>query len=353
MNCFLQKISKPLYVFFLLFSVYSFSSNAGNFIIVPDVDANAEDIIQVEIHVENIESVIAIEFNFHYPNDVMTFLPGPEYTYLTDRGQNHFLNIEPAAGGGSLYVFAVDLSQLAPFTGNSGALLKIGFEINATDTGLSYPLTLSEAILSNEIGEDILDEAIDGQLFIIDDETPPEILVLDEHTIEDGEEICYDASETIILSGVDGWFWVQEGGSVSLIAGQNIIMKPGTKVDSGGYLHARIAIDENDFCGTPVADAKEDNLITSFTTHPQPVNANSFRLYPNPTQGDFTVELLNHDTNQQPSIEVYDVYGNRLFSKHMVHDARHQFSLSGQPAGIYFVRISNGDYLEVVRLIKR
>ncbi len=353
MKSFLQKTSKPLVVFFLLVTSYSFSSIAGNYIIVQDVDTNAEDIIQVEIHVENIESVIAIEFNFHYPNDVMTFLPGPEYTYLTDRAQNHFLNITPHAGGGSLFVFAIDLSDLAPFTGNSGALLKIGFEINAAETGLSYPLTLSEALLSNEIGEDILDETIDGQLFIIDDETPPEILVLDEHTIEDGEDICFDSSETIILSGNDGWFWVQQGGSVNLIAGQNIIMQPGTRVDAGGYLHARIAVDEDDFCGIPVADDKEDNLITDVFKYPQPINANSVKLFPNPTHGDFTVELLNHDTNRQPSIEVYDVHGNRLFSEQMIHDAQHQFSLSGQPAGIYFVRISNGDYSEILRLIKR
>ncbi len=353
MNALLKHVTKQLFISLLLFPVFALSGNGGNYIIVQDVDANAEDIIQVEIHVENTESVIAIEFNFHYPNDVMTFLPGPEYTYLTDRAQNHILNIAPDTEGGSLYIFVIDLGQLAPFTGNSGALLKIGFEINAADTGLSFPLTLSDAILSNEIGEDILDEAIGGQLFILDDETPPEILILDDHIIEDGEEACYDSNETIILSGNDGWFWVQQGGSVTLIAGNNIIMKPGTQVDAGGYLHARIAIDEDDFCGIPVADYKKDNLITGVSKHPQQINTNSVKLFPNPTHGEFTVELLNLDTTSQASIEVYDVYGNLLFREQLGHDAQHQFSLSGKPAGIYFVRISNGDYSEVVRLIKR
>ena len=353
MNALLKHVTKQLFISLLLFPVFALSGNGGNYIIVQDVDANAEDIIQVEIHVENTESVIAIEFNFHYPNDVMTFLPGPEYTYLTDRAQNHILNIAPDTEGGSLYIFVIDLGQLAPFTGNSGALLKIGFEINAADTGLSFPLTLSDAILSNEIGEDVLDEAIDGQLFIIDDdETIPETLVLDEHIIEEGEEVCYDASETIILSGDDGWFWVQQGGNVTLIAGNNIIMKPGTQVDAGGYLHARIAIDEDDFCGIPVADDKEDDLITDITKNPQTIKTKSVKLFPNPTHADFTVELLNHDTAQKISIEVYDVYGNRLVSEQN-YEAQHQLSLSGQPAGIYFVRISNGDYSEIVRLIKR
>ncbi|HPK45798.1 MAG TPA: hypothetical protein PLV62_12515, partial [Spirochaetota bacterium] len=76
--------------------------------------------------------------------------------------------------------------------------------------------------------------------------------------IESGQDICFDASNTLTVAGGGNTFVVQDGGNVNLIAGKHIHMLEGTSVHSGAYLHAFIS---NDYCTLPPAmlAMEEDN----------------------------------------------------------------------------------------------
>ena len=554
-------------------SAYAF---APNYMIVPDVAAFMEDVIYVDIHADNHESFVAFDFHLTFPGEVMTFLPAEEHSSLTNRAQDHLMGAAEV-NDGVLRVFAYSMNNLE-FFGNSGAVVRLGFAVDAPQAGMSYPLLLSEAILSDANMENLLYASIDGQLnvvdgvicpndmhtcmgsgpitlsgakppggeysgtgvtdgifdpeetgtgtfeinydyedgdgmlfscqffitvhdipvvshpdaepvclnepvfqlqggepaggfyigpginagnwfdpmlagegiheitytyidgnlcqgstsfnlqvhalpvVILDDYEPvsidsqafelygglpaggeyagngvnedgwfdpaiagegtheitytytdenacsnyatswitvyspdfPSTITLDEHTVADGENTCFDASETIITGGEGGWFWVQDGGNATLIAGQNIIMLPGTQVDAGGYLLARIAADEHDFCGIPKAmEYKHDDVITQIYAPDKSRNTGFFEVYPNPTQGYFTIELLLDEINSDILISIHNLQGSMLQALRLPSTRKHSLDISSHPPGIYLLRVTAGNNTDTVRLIKK
>jgi hypothetical protein len=71
-------------------------------------------------------------------------------------------------------------------------------------------------------------------------ENVPATQTLQNITIANGQSECYDASQTITTAGSNTTFIVQSGGDATLIAGQNILMLPGTSLQSGSSVMAKI-----------------------------------------------------------------------------------------------------------------
>jgi hypothetical protein len=69
-------------------------------------------------------------------------------------------------------------------------------------------------------------------------------------TIANGHDTCFNALQTITVAGGGTTFIVQDGGSTTMIAGQKINFLPGSKVNPGGYLHGYITQDGS-WCNTP------------------------------------------------------------------------------------------------------
>lgn len=211
----------------------------------------------------------------------------------------------------------------------------------------------------------------------------PETLDLADETITPGEETCFDAQQTITTGG-DGPFIVEPGASVSLIAGQNILMLPGTHIMEGASLHAWITTDES-FCGDPgkhllaaeeadygaeatpeqeaTADADADadqpeSTVSGTESIPDSFPGLSsdayFRVYPNPTHGTFTLELIGYETGTVAVVEVIGLRGERILRKEIPADqAQHTIDLHGHPAGVYLLRLVRDGQTSVQRLIKR
>jgi hypothetical protein len=70
--------------------------------------------------------------------------------------------------------------------------------------------------------------------------TVPPNLLLQNITVGSGQSECYDATLTITLAGGGTYYTVQNGGNVTLIAGHNILMMPGTTLQSGSSVMAKI-----------------------------------------------------------------------------------------------------------------
>lgn len=65
-------------------------------------------------------------------------------------------------------------------------------------------------------------------------------------------------------------------------------------------------------------------------------------LYPNPTDGIFSISTTGDSTIDSVLISVYDVLGNRVFEKYSTHFMNETIDLSNQASGMYFVNVLNG-----------
>ena len=70
-------------------------------------------------------------------------------------------------------------------------------------------------------------------------------------------------------------------------------------------------------------------------------------IYPNPTQGSFTLELA-----EESNVGIFNMLGQQVMQLENVSGSQ-QVSLEGAPKGMYFVRIQSGNGIEVVKVIVR
>ncbi len=189
-----------------------------------------------------------------------------------------------------------------------------------------------------------------------DTESPvPPIETLQGIIVPDGEVVCFNATQTIITAGNNTYFIVEGGGSATLIAGQSIRMLPGTLVEHGGYLHARITLDQ-EYCGAPVAkllDEPADLPLAGQILPDAPGKETLFKVYPNPTSGAFTLELNDGFVDAKVTVEVYGLRGERIISEDLPSMHQHVFTLENQLPGIYIVRVTAGERTDQLRIMKR
>jgi len=73
-------------------------------------------------------------------------------------------------------------------------------------------------------------------------------------------------------------------------------------------------------------------------------------IFPNPTFGDFSVDL--GETRQNISVSIFDLDGKLIQSKKFVNTQQLKLSIN-EPAGVYLLNIESDDKKAVVRLIKK
>ncbi len=78
-----------------------------------------------------------------------------------------------------------------------------------------------------------------------------------------------------------------------------------------------------------------------------------FNIYPNPTDGLFTLELNNYGQAEKMHLEVLSIYGDVVLRQELSGQSRHLLDLTGRPAGIYFIRVAAGEHTHVIRLLKK
>ncbi|MCX6305637.1 MAG: T9SS type A sorting domain-containing protein [Bacteroidetes bacterium] len=155
--------------------------------------------------------------------------------------------------------------------------------------------------------------------------------------------VCYNAHLTITVANLTV---ESPGGHVELIAGQNILLEPGTAVQSGAYLWGHIS---TVFCTNMTSPV----VATKISDEPvQGISFKRFNLYPNPTNSNFTLIKKDNKVDGNVSVEVYNMNGIMVLSERMNEDLKHEFSFVEIPAGLYFVKIISNDYIETIKLIK-
>ncbi|MCK9422341.1 MAG: T9SS type A sorting domain-containing protein [Bacteroidales bacterium] len=180
--------------------------------------------------------------------------------------------------------------------------------------------------------------------------TGPANVTIKNVTLSNGQVQCYNATNTIIVAEGDSAFLVKSGGQATFIAGQMIKFMPGTKVDSGGYLLGTITT-TGQYCGQMAAPIVAVKMVEEETPviSSQPL----FSLYPNPTTGTFTLDIKGESESGSAKVEIFSMRGDRVLTSELYGNGKHELSLSGNPVGIYVIRVISDSKMETARIIKQ
>ena len=243
-------------------------------------------------------------------------------------------------------------------------VVSAGGEGTGTGGSMSFSTGQTDFMhFSSESG--IMQFGMQQHFFFEDDDPDPDIpfirnLITDD--IFQGEDQCFDAAETIILASGGDTFIVDANTGVDLIAGESIRMLPGTRVEHGGYMHARITSSSGPFCDVEEAIvATMEGYAPEQTASQEPLTTNEldnpdkpfFKVYPNPTTGEFTVEIMDGYTDAAYTIKVYGMRGEVIIHNVRLTGLQQHLSLQGRQPGLYMVRVQRGHDVHVERIIKR
>ena len=122
-----------------------------------------------------------------------------------------------------------------------------------------------------------------------------------------------------------------------------------THIYSAGGIYSVSLTVTND-CGSATSGQTQVNVVSASIEENATINVS---LFPNPTNGQFTV-TLSAVNNTETSISVIDVTGKTIAVKNIPAGVN-QLTLDATSfaSGIYSVKITNGDFTKVVRLVRK
>ncbi len=169
-------------------------------------------------------------------------------------------------------------------------------------------------------------------------------------TIHEGESLCYDALQTMTVAGSGNTFDILNGGTATLIAGQNIRFLEGTSVHPGGYLWGYITTNDA-FCLAGKSLEITANPVT-FPENRSQTGFSGITVYPNPTSGSFSICISDFPLSEQIHLKVYNIMGKCILEKELINNPKQLISLGQEPDGIYLLHLRAGNYPKIIKIIK-
>jgi hypothetical protein len=169
-------------------------------------------------------------------------------------------------------------------------------------------------------------------------------LVLSDTLINDNALTCFNAYNTITVAENGNPVIIAAGAEGLFIAGESISFLPGFHAQYDSHVHAHITTDSS-FCTPPgsvvaaIPPAAKSNFA-AVTNNRAPDRETTLKVYPNPTNGKFTLTV----TNRQPAAEVliYNTPGTLIY-RAMLHREETTINLPGLKKGIYLIKVSNNN----------
>lgn len=173
--------------------------------------------------------------------------------------------------------------------------------------------------------------------------------LLENVTITNGQELCFDAVQTITVQDL----LVQSGGVIHLVAGQSVLLLPGILVEANGYLRAWIDTDGMYCTNAKSILASSDQPLPEIRFDEALQMKSGIKVYPNPTTGLFLLELPETYEALISNIEIYSMMGELVQQTTLIGERSYQFNLSDRPRGIYILRVLQGESLYMEKVIRQ
>jgi hypothetical protein len=171
----------------------------------------------------------------------------------------------------------------------------------------------------------------------------PETLSVSNETVSGGISKCFNATQTITVAGGGTAVVFEDGSTATLIAGQSIRFLPGFYAENGSEVHAWITT-TGTFCdgaaASPVVlpEIKSTPEIQASQNNKQIIKEKKLKVYPNPNNGRFVVEISNFKLAR---ISLYNLTGKRVFCQDNIAESLSLINLSHIPRGIYMIKVND------------
>jgi len=165
------------------------------------------------------------------------------------------------------------------------------------------------------------------------------------------ESACENATQTITVAGNGATFQVAGGGSVTMIAGENIRFLDGTTALAGSYLHGYITA-TGEYCCTSTAAMAAKTAGGADMIQAMEAGV-FFRVYPNPSGDKFYLEMNPAFRNTRATVQIFGMVGELIQKKEVSGSDRYEFFLGGKTPGVYFIRVMADDRLETKKIVKK
>ncbi|MCK9203517.1 MAG: T9SS type A sorting domain-containing protein, partial [Bacteroidales bacterium] len=125
--------------------------------------------------------------------------------------------------------------------------------------------------------------------------------------IPNGTAVCYDATQVLTVAGSGAAFLIENGGNVTLVAGNKILLLDGVRVNSGGYLDAHITT-TSAYCGS-MANQLVENPAKGLLSMDENPQSQWIKIYPNPTTDYIILELNQGNDPPVAYVAIYNMNG--------------------------------------------
>jgi len=169
-----------------------------------------------------------------------------------------------------------------------------------------------------------------------------------------GENKCFNATQTITVAGNGTIFNVQNAGSVTMIAGERILYLPGTTVNGGGYLWGYIA-PAGPWCATPsMASVASATAVTKSEEDPVPEKQQmGFDIYPIPTDGTFDLSLNADPCGLPVVVKIFNMIGKEITNTTLRTGKTHAFSIEKQTPGLYMIQVTQNGATGIKKIVRQ
>jgi hypothetical protein len=222
-----------------------------------------------------------------------------------------------------------------------------------SDTGLTELKQYSYTVTAYDLAGNESDPCTAIQVTTL----PADTVILVDQVFENATDTCIGALQNLVIAGDGNNVLFQSGSAVNLIAGNSIRLLPGSQVQEGATFNASITADST-FCETsasPVISNNSNEKAIFINASDQPtVNGlkdKLVKIYPNPANGRFTIELSNF--LNQVTVSVINIQGTIIYPQQIIQSTPLAIDLSTRSKGIYIVRISDGEMVINKRIILR
>jgi hypothetical protein len=164
---------------------------------------------------------------------------------------------------------------------------------------------------------------------------------------ETGNKI-YSTTNTISSSSV-----ISSSANISYISGSQITLSPGFTVEAGATFSATIS---SSSARNPSPSPESGSTVQQVTA-PKVITPPSFKIYPNPVvpQGDFFLEYPTQ-AGERVGASIHNLDGRRiatLFNEYetFTGTSKRRLSLQNVPAGIYIIRLVNGQGIHTQKFV--
>jgi len=172
-------------------------------------------------------------------------------------------------------------------------------------------------------------------------------IVVPSNTLVSGDDTCIYGIRTITIPDIGGSYIVSDGSFLTLKAGDSIKILNDFHAEEGSFFHAYIS-------DVPCTVLRQPSIVDAVDVGIETTQNENlvFNVYPNPTSGDITLELITGSCEQNLYIEIYDILGEPIYNEMIFIENRLKLNMSGIPPGIYFVKVICGDEIFVEKILK-